>query len=410
MARRLHRLSARTVATQMKPGYHPDGGGLYLQVTGTDAKSWIFRYARDRRSHEMGIGSVQAVSLAAARDRAQTCRGQLATGADPLAAKRDAQEKARLAAASTMTFKVCAETYIDAHRAGWRNAKHGAQWQSTLETYAYPILGKLPIQAIDTALVMRVLEPIWQTKTETASRVRGRIEAILDWATVRGYRQGENPARWRGHLDHLLPARARVQQVVHHPALPYVQIRDFMSALSAQLGAAAKALAFQVLTASRTGEVIGAQWQEFDAEQGVWTVPAARMKTKRDHRVPLSYAARDILEEMKAQQQSDYVFPGLRSHRPLSNMALLQVLKRMKRDDITAHGFRSTFRDWAAEATNHSREVAEMALAHTLENKVEAAYRRGDLFEKRRCLMEDWASYCVAASQQNTVLEAEAAE
>jgi integrase len=293
-----------------------------------------------------------------------------------------------------MTFDACAAAYIAAHNTSWRNAKHRDQWRNTLTSYAGPAFGSLPVQSIDVGLVMKALEPIWQAKPETASRLRGRIEAVLDWATVRGHRKGENPARWRGHLDKLLPARSKVHKVKHHPALPYNEMADFVAELRKQEGVAARALEFLILTAARTGEVIGARWDEVDVEEKIWVVPAARMKAGREHRVPLSSAAVAILEEMKKIRESDFVFPGGKKGKPLSNMAMLAVLKRIGRSDLTAHGFRSSFRDWAAERTNFPREVAEMALAHTVGDKVEAAYRRGDLLQKRRQIMEAWARFC----------------
>lgn len=400
MRRNINRLSARTVAALAKPGYHADGGGLYLQVSPAGTKSWIFRFTLDGRAREMGLGGLATVSLAVARTKAQECRALLLDGVDPIEARRERRVAGRAAAARVMSFAACAAAYIEAHRAGWRNAKHADQWRNTLRTYAEPVLGDVPVHAIDTALVMKVLEPIWRTRTETASRLRGRIEAVLDWATVRGLRSGENPARWRGHLDHLLPERAKVQQVVHHPALPYDEMAGFMAALRAQDGIAARGLEFQILTAARTGEVIGARWEEFDEAKRQWTVPAGRMKAGREHRVALSSRALAILGSMRAVAQSEYVFPGQRAGRPLSNMAFLQLLKRMQRNDLTAHGFRSTFRDWAAEQTSYAREVVEMALAHAISDKVEAAYRRGDLFEKRRQLMENWARHCDRAASR----------
>jgi integrase len=394
MARSIHRLSARTVASLSDSGYYADGGGLYLQVGATGTKSWIFRFTIGGRAREMGLGSLLSVSLATARSKAQECRALLQDGVDPIEARQTQRAASRLAAAPSQSFGACAAAYIEAHRSGWRNTKHADQWRNTLKTYADPVLGERSVQSIDTALIMKVLEPIWQSKTETASRVHGRIEAVLDWATVRGFRQGENPARWRGHLDHLLPERAKVQRVVHHPALPYDQMPDFMAALRAQGGVGARGLEFQILTAARTGEVIGARWDEFDEGKKLWTVPAARMKAGREHRVALSASAIAILTAQRAGSQSEFVFPGLRPGRPLSNMAFLQLLRRVQRTDLTAHGFRSTFRDWAAERTAYAREVVEMALAHTISDKVEAAYRRGDLFEKRCQLMEDWARHC----------------
>jgi integrase len=314
------------------------------------------------------------------------------------------RDQKKLEAAQAMTFDACAAAYIDTHKAGWQNAKHREQWPSTLNSYASPFFGSLPVQAIDVGLVMKALEPIWQTKPETASRLRGRIEAVLDWATVRGYRKDENPARWRGHLDKLLPARSKVRKVEHHPALPYDDLADFAAALRRQEGVASRALEFLILTAARTGEVIGARWDEVDVVEKIWVVPAARMKASREHRVPLSAAAVAVLEQMKQIREGDFVFPGGKKGKPLSNMAMLAVLKRMERGELTAHGFRSTFRDWAAERTNFSHEVAEMALAHTVSDKVEAAYRRGDLFQKRRQIMEAWARFCVTARSQAVVV------
>ncbi|HWB47530.1 MAG TPA: integrase arm-type DNA-binding domain-containing protein [Stellaceae bacterium] len=360
-----------------------DGGGLYFRVTPTGGRSWVFRYAIGDKRRDMGLGPYPDVGLSEARDKAAELRRQKRDGIDPLAAKAGR----RAAAAKAMTFKQCAEAYIEAHKAGWRNAKHGAQWTATLETYAYPTFGKLPVADIDTALVMTVLRPIWTAKPETASRVRGRIESIIGWATVSGYRQGDNPARWRGHLDALLPQKTKVRAVEHHAALPYAEIGKFMAGLRAQEGAAAKALEFAILTAARTGEVIGATWQEIDWEGRTWTIPPERMKAHREHRVPLSTAALAILKALPKGGPGDRVFP-------LSNMALLMTLRRMERGDLTAHGFRSTFRDWAAERTAFPSEVAEMALAHVVGDKVEAAYRRGDLFEKRRQLAEAWSRFC----------------
>jgi len=317
-------------------------------------------------------------------------------GADPLATRRAGRDQARLDAAKGMTFAACAERYIAAHKTGWRNPKHAAQWPATLATYVNPIFGDLPVQAIDVGLVMKAIEPIWAVKPETASRVRGRIESVLDWATARGYRQGANPARWKGHLDNLLPKKTKVRRVEHHAALPYVDIAEFMVELRRQAGIAARALEFAILTAARTGEVIGAQWDEVDLVARLWTIPAGRMKAGKEHRVPLSDAAVAILEQMREARHGEFVFPGTKAGRSLSNMSMLMTLRRMNRGSLTAHGFRSSFRDWAAERTSFPAEVAEMALAHTVADKVEAAYRRGDLFEKRRQLGDAWARFCAA--------------
>jgi len=397
MAGSAGKLSARTVATTNEPGRYGDGGGLYLQVGATGTKSWLFRFMLAGKSREMGLGSLADVSLSEARSAATEARKLVKAGTDPIE-HRDAERHARQAAealekAKAMTFRQCAERFIEAHKAGWKNAKHAAQWPSTLETYAFPVFGDLPVQAVDLPMVLQVLEPIWTTKTETASRVRGRIEAVLDWATVRGFRQGDNPALWRGRLSHLLAARAKVQVVEHHAALPYGEMGAFMAALRGRDAVAARALEFTILTAARTGEVIGATWAEVDLDDAVWIVPASRMKAGREHRVPLSEPALAILRTMAERRPGESLFPSARGN-PLSNMAMTMLLRRMERGDLTAHGFRSSFRDWAAERTAYASEVVEMALAHTVGNKVEAAYRRGDLFEKRRRLMDDWATFC----------------
>ncbi len=343
----------------------------------------------------MGLGPLHTVLLADARQEAEKCRKLLRDGFDPINERRVRRTRQQVESAKAMTFRDCADAYIKSHSAGWKNAKHASQWQNTLNTYVYPAFGDLPVQAVDTGLVIKVLEQIWTVKTETASRVRGRIEAVLDWASARKYREGENPARWRGHLDKLLPARSKVQKVRHHAALPFDQIGNFMASLREQNGVAARGLEFQILTAARPGEAIGARWEEVDFTQSVWAIPEERMKGDREHRVPLSPPAVALLRGMKEIAQSDFVFPGARSGRPLSNMAFLMLLKkRMGCGDLTAHGFRSTFRDWAAERTAYPAEAAEMALAHAVNNKVEAAYRRGDLFEKRRRLMIDWGVFC----------------
>src|SRR6516164_6681342 len=400
MGRHVEKLSALAVSRAKTRGYLGDGGGLYLQVSANGAKSWVFRFKDHGRLREMGLGSIHAIALAEARKRAAACRQMRLDGTDPIAVKKAGKLKAKLEAARAMTFQQCAEAYIEAHKAGWQNAKHAAQWSSTLETYAYPIFGGLPVHAVDVGLIAKVLEPIWKTKTETASRLRGRIERVLDWATVRKYRQGDNPARWRGHLDQLLPPRAKLQKVQHHAALPYAEIGAFMAKLREQDGMAALALELLILTATRTGEVIGSTWDEIDLGAAVWTIPADRMKGGKEHRVPLSKPALAVLKPLR-DAASDaapgtFVFPGLRADKPLSNKAMLKLLERMERSDLTVHGFRSTFRDWVGERTNFPREVAEHALAHSLPDKVEAAYQRGDLFEKRRRLMDQWGAFCTA--------------
>jgi integrase len=359
-------------------------------------------YQLDGKRRDMGLGPFPDVSLADARRRAADHRKQRHEGIDPLDVKAAQRQAQRVSVAKVRTFRECAVEFIEKNRAGWRNAKHRQQWESTLATYVYPTLGELPVSAIDTGLVVQVLDPIWTDKPETASRVRGRIEAVLDAATVRGFRQGPNPAQWKGNLAHVLPAPAKVRKVEHHAALPFDEMPAFLAALQTRNGMAARALEFTALTAARTGEALGARWAEIDLEAKVWAVPAARMKAGREHRVPLSDAALAVLGEVQplAQQRDGRpdpaapVFPGLRRALPMSNMTMLMLLRRMKRDDLTAHGFRSTFSDWAAERTTYPREVVEMALAHAVGNKVEAAYRRGDLFEKRRQLMEAWAQFC----------------
>jgi integrase len=402
MARNIERLSALAVSRAKAPGYYPDGAGLYLHITSSGARSWVYRFMLAGKAREMGLGPLPDTTLSEARGNAMQARKLRREGIDPIEWRKAAKAQARLEAASSITFKECAAAYIKAHRVGWRNAKHADQWAATLATYATPVFGTLPVQGIETGLVMRALDPIWAAKPETAGRLRGRIESILDWATVRGYRIGENPARWRGHLDKLLPKRSKVARVEHHPALPYAEIGAFLASLRAQEGIAARMLEFVILTGARTGEAIGARFSEI--KDDIWTVPAARMKGGREHRVPLSPAAAAIVEAMKTLGAGDYLFPGGKIGKPLSNMAMLVLLRRVKRADLTVHGFRSTFRDWAAERTSFPGEVVEMALAHAVGDKVEAAYRRGDLFEKRRRLMTAWAEFCATVAKPGDVV------
>jgi integrase len=399
MVRMQHRLSARTVETKTTPGYFADGAGLYLQITKTvrNAKasvtrSWIFRYRAGARAREMGLGSLRDVGLAAARLKAAACRRLVLDGKDPIAERDAARTTSCTAIAAAPSFDDCARAYIAAHRDGWRNAKHAQQWETTLRLHASPMIGALPVSEVALPHVMRVLEPIWRERTETASRLRGRIESILAWATVRGFRSGDNPARWRGHLDHLLPAPSKVATITHHAALSHADLREFVHRLRQQRGAGARALEFLILTAARSGEVRGACWDEIDLAARVWTVPAARMKAGREHRVPLSGAAVELIKQMQPCANTGLVFPAPRGG-PLSDMTLSAVMRRMKVNAVP-HGFRSTFRDWCAEHTDFPREVAEMALAHAIGDKVEAAYRRGDLFDKRRALMALWAQFC----------------
>ena len=396
MARKTNRLTAIDVAKQDKPGYYCDGGGLYLQVSKSGSKSWIMRYTMAGKPVEMGLGSYQTFTLADARKRATAQRKLLTDGINPLETKRSDQLIRRMAEASIITFDKAATAYIDSNSPAWRNEKHGDQWRNTIATYASPVIGKLPVSKVDTAHVLRILTPIWLTKTETAVRLRGRIERIIDWAKAQGYRTGDNPAAWRGHLDAgLLPAPSKVADAGHHAALPWSEIGAFMVALRAMQGAGARAMEVIILTATRTSEVLNAKWTEIDLDAKLWTIPKERMKSFKEHRVPLSDAVMSVLTKVKAESTSgEYVFNGRKANTPLTNMACLQTLRRMDRGDLTVHGFRSTFRDWASEATSYPRDVCEAALAHVVVDKTEAAYRRGDLIEKRRALMADWAVHC----------------
>ena len=387
-------LTALAISKIRKPGRYAVGNGVYLQITGDNGRSWVFRFERDyggkRRGRHIGLGPCALVSLAEAREKGLEYRKLLLNGIDPLDHKNALRQQALAAAIKGVTFQECAERYIAAHEAGWSNTVYRKQWRATLAAYVHPVIGKLPVASIDTALVTKILEPIWTSKPPTASAVRGRIESILDWAKARGYRAGENPARWRGHLDHLLPHHRRLAGVKHHAALPYADAPDFMCNLAKQEGIVARSLEFTILTVARLNESLGAQWDEIVGD--VWTVPASRIKSRREHRVPLSKHAMDLLQALP--RTSQYVFPGERSRRRIPNNAPGKLLRRMGRAGMTVHGFRSTFRDWAADTTGYPNHVVEMALAHAIGSAVEAAYRRGDLFEKRRRLMEDWAKYC----------------
>lgn len=394
------------IARLKEPGLYHDGGGLYLQVTrgidGTPRRSWVLRFRTPTaKVREMGLGSALDVALADARSDADAARKLLRSGTDPIEARRVDRARAAADAARVMSFKQCAEAYISAHEGSWKNPKHRQQWRRTLESYAYPVFGHLPVSAVDVAMVTKVLDPIWAIKTETASRVRGRIESVLDWAAVRGLRHGDNPARWRGHLQKALPARSKVQRVEHHKAMPFGDLPHCMNDIRRVRGLSALALELLILTAARSSEVLNAHWSEFDLAQALWTVPADRMKASREHRVPLSRQALAVLADAKKLGSADWVFPGNKAGRPLSNMAMLEVVRGIA-PNITVHGFRSTFRDWAAERTNYPREVAEAALAHVVGDKVEAAYRRGDLFEKRRRLMQAWADYACSQCEPRT--------
>jgi integrase len=392
MARKINRLNARAVATISKNGRHADGGGLYLSISPNGGRRWVFLYRWHGKPTEIGFGSARDVTLVRARELAGGARARLAEKINP----KDARK-----ATNGATFGECADRVIEAMRPSWRNGKHAAQWEMTLREYAAP-LRRLPADKITTDDVLSVLKPLWNEKPETASRLRGRIERVLDAAKAQGLRSGENPARWRGHLDQLLPKRQRLTRG-HHAAMSYTDVPAFMANLHARQATAALALEFAILTAARSGEVLGARWDEFDLDRAVWTLPAARMKAGREHRVPLQRRALKIVKALHETRDGEFVFAGQKSGKPLSVMALEMVLRRMKVDDVTVHGFRSAFRDWAAECTNFTNEVCEAALAHVIENKTEAAYRRGDLFDKRRKLMEAWATYCASPNTGKVV-------
>lgn len=392
-------LSALQVSRLTQPGHYSVGGvtGLYLYVTATGARSWVLRTMIGSKRRHMGLGAFPAVTLAMAREKARAARTEVQAGTDPIAVRKHTASKLVAEQLNAMTFEQAANAYIEAHGDTWKNPKHRAQWSSTLAAYAFPVLGKLQTAHVTQTHVLAVLEPIWKSKNETAARLRGRIEAILDWATVRGYREGENPARWKGRLDKLLPAPTKVQKTVHHKALPIDEVPLFMRELKSKEGVAARALEFTVLTAARSGEVRGATWSEIDLDAGVWVIPGERMKAGREHRVPLSTQAIEILTKLPRFVGNDYVFPSPRG-KCLSDMSLLAVMRRMNAQAVP-HGFRSTFRDWVGERTDYPRELAEQALAHALESKVEAAYRRGDALEKRRVMMQQWGDFSYAQNQ-----------
>ncbi|PLR20989.1 integrase [Caulobacter zeae] len=417
MTRVLERLSPLQVRRLTKPGFYADGGGLNLQVMGEGGRSWIFRYEVDGKERRMGLGPVNCVSLAEARLAAEEARKLRRAGLDPLEERRKVEVAEAIETGSKLTFDEAVDAYIKANKAAWRNEKHQQQWKNSLTAYASPKMGKLLVGEIDTDHVRSAIEPIWATKTETASRVRGRIESVLDWATVLKYRMGDNPARWTGHLDQVLPAKGKVKKVRHHAALPYAELPKFMARLRKLGGVAARALEFTILTCARSGEVFGLDWSEIDLAKKVWIVPAERMKAEREHRIPLSPPAIAILEQMRdlwlaiearrwkgkrstsaVVEPHGPVFFGQKAGKGLSNMAMLKVIKKLGHAGLTTHGFRSTFSDWAAETTNYPPEMIEMALAHTIASKVEAAYRRGDLFAKRHALMADWAKAAAQAT------------
>ena len=409
MPRKLSNALTPLAVKNAKPGRHADGGGLHLLVKESGARSWVYRFMLNGKSRDVGLGPAGpgGISLADARTARDALRLKVKAGIDPLEERqREAAEAlatAQAAQVAGITFQTVAEAYIGANEESWRNDKHRQQWKNTLKTYVYPVIGELPVAEVGTAHVLQILEPIWKAKAETASRVRGRMETILDAAKARGYRDGENPARWRGHIAQILPARSRLTRG-HHKAMPYDAIPAFVGALHTRKAVAALALEFTILTAARTGEVIGAKWDEVDLEKAIWTIPASRMKAGKEHRVPLSPRAVEILGSTQGLRK-EWLFPAAGGGK-LSGMAMAMLLRRMK-VDVTVHGFRSGFRDWCAECTGYAHEVAEMALAHTIDNKVERAYRRGDLFDKRRRLMDEWAEFCahgVSATGDNVKL------
>ena len=386
------KLTAKEVAKLRKQlGFHPDGGGLYLRVKqnkrGERSASWIYRYKRC----DLGLGPLDSVSLAQARQKAADGRKQRLENIDPIAAKRAAQAAETLEKARAISFDECVELFLAPREKGWKNAKHRQQWQSTLKTYASPAFGRVPVADVNTSLVLKAIEPIWLSKPETASRLRGRIERILSWAKVRGYRTGENPALWRGHLDQTLPPPNKGKR--HHKALPYTELPAFLIELRSRPATAARALEFVILTAARTGEVIGVTWEEIDLGIKTWVVPAPRMKAERAHIVPLSDAAMAVLGRIEGPRTGP-IFWEECSGQPLSNMSMLMLLRRMRCTDVTTHGFRSTFRDWVAEQTDFADPIAEAALAHESGDATERAYRRSTFLAKRRRLMDAWGEFC----------------
>lgn len=378
-----------------------DGGGLTLQITKSGTASWLHRYMINGKARALGLGSYPAISLKKARELIISSRCQIAEGKDPLIEKQLALATARVAAAKSKYFDECAATYIEDHEAEWKNNKHAQQWRNTLRDYAHPIIGRTPIADVTTAEIIRILKPIWQKKNETASRLRGRIESILDWATAHDLRSGDNPARWKGHLEHLLAKSTPEQRAeTHHAAMPYADLPDFIKRLDEQEGMARWALEFLILTATRTSEVINAEWSEIDFDRKLWTIPAIRMKAGKEHRVPLVKRSLDILDTVKPFSHERYVFTAGKKDLPLSNMAMVMLLRRMKIEDITVHGFRSTFRDYIAAETLHDYHTAEAALAHKLKDKVAAAYARTDLFDKRFKMMQDWSNFCASGMKK----------
>ncbi|MFM0557070.1 integrase arm-type DNA-binding domain-containing protein [Paraburkholderia sediminicola] len=408
--RQLHRLSALRIAKKVAPGHYADGGGLYLQIADSGARSWVFRFKLNGRVREMGLGPVSRVSLGEARKLATGYREMVRDQIDPILARREQQRRKLLdiSADANVTFREAAEAYIRAREPEWRNRKHVQQWGNTLKTYAYPVIGEVRVRNIDTAMIMRILQPIWTKKAETARRVRGRIKAILDAEAVLGHRVGSNPARYVDHLQIVLPRSKKRSQVRHHPALPWEELPAFIRELEQRPRRAARLLHLLILTATRTNEVRYARPEEFDLDNRVWSIPGDRTKSGRPLRVPLCEQAIDIVRSALPKAKYGYLFPGCTEGHPLSNMAMLILLKRMSRHGITVHGFRSTFRDWVAECTEYPDSLAEEALAHVITSQTVAAYRRRDQLERRRLMMEDWGRYC-GKEHENNVSEASTA-
>ncbi|MGF6917840.1 tyrosine-type recombinase/integrase [Paraburkholderia sp. 40] len=407
--RQLHRLSALRIAKEVAPGHYADGGGLYMQIADSGARSWVFRFRLDGRLREMGLGPVSRVSLGEARKLAASYREMVSDQIDPILARREQQRRQLLdiSADANVTFREAAEAFICAREPEWRNRKHVQQWGNTLKRYAYPVIGEVRVRDIDTAMIVRILQPIWTKKAETARRVRGRIKAILDAETIMGHRTGSNPARYVDHLQLVLPRSKKRSQVRHHPALPWEELPGFIRDLEQRPRRAARVLHLLILTATRTNEVRFARPEEFDLANRIWSIPGDRTKSGRLLRVPLCERAVDIVRSALPRAKYGYLFPGCKEGRPLSNMAMLTLLRRMSRDGITVHGFRSTFRDWVAECTEYPDSLAEEALAHIIVSQTVAAYRRRDQLERRRLMMEDWGRYSGKA-QESTVPTASA--
>jgi len=399
MARSALKLTALAVKKISAKGWYPDGNGLYLQVSPTITKSWVYRYTMNGSERRQGLGAYPDTTLEEARTLARASRKLKAKGIDPLEQRRAEAVQRQLEAANTKTFKQCALECIEVKKAEWRNAKHHTQWHNTLATYAYPVIGDLPVQSIDSAIVLKVLKPIWNTKTETAQRLRGRIETVLDWAKGAGYRHGDNPAMWRGSLKTQLPDPSKIRKVRHHPALPHADIPEFFDWLKTKDTLASKALVFTILTAARNGESRHATRAEVDLSKPAWTIPEKRMKAGREHTVPLSGQALEVLNQAEVFANDERIFPGMSKGKFISETAMRRLLAEF-REGLTVHGFRSTFRDWCAEETNYPRELAETALAHSNKDKVEAAYQRGDMFQKRMVLMQHWADYCTSGKRE----------